>query len=104
MQLQKNNDHVAAAELLNKIPVGLRTSSTERAISASQAVLGQIRDLNTKIRSAIKEKRTQGLLPDVLKLLELRPNDEKLTTLAEQLRQRQRLAENATAAQTLVKP
>ncbi len=82
-------DYHGAFHELARIAPGLRNDAMLEAWQQVNTTLREIRDLTTSIRQAHQANDYGQLLPQVRRLLELRPRDSRLARLACDLQQRQ---------------
>ncbi len=93
------NELSAAIKLLEGLPEPLRTSETQQLLNDATARRDELKDLSQRIRTAVKDRAYDGLLPDVERFLELRPDDAQALKMRDRLRQReQQRARTAAAA------
>ena len=98
-------DYSAGIRSLEVVPDGVRTQSlpgqgqtVQDVLARLQAHLKESTDLEQVIRAAVKEKSLTGLLPQVKRFAELRPDRADIKKLQAQLQERHnRLCEQGTA-------
>jgi Tfp pilus assembly PilM family ATPase len=102
-ELVTRREFSAANRTLEQIPPGLRSREVAVLLEQCRSTLAEIQVLTERIREASRNKAWDNLLPSVTRLRELRPHDEKLRRMAEQLEDRQRQQTSLTTEQTLAR-
>jgi type IV pilus assembly protein PilM len=90
-----------AEKLLLQIPRGLRDRPINDALAAASSAVQEVRSLTERIKAGLRDQSFDGLLPYVNRLLTLKPHDQKLANLAQQLRHRRQRQDSATTLQRL---
>jgi type IV pilus assembly protein PilM len=98
-----------AADVLAAIPAPMRSGEIDRLLQEVCAKRDEVAKLENEIRAAVESKKIAGLLPKVLRLMELQPGNENIKRLAGQIAQRMireaaarlKASDYATALKTL---
>jgi Tfp pilus assembly PilM family ATPase len=101
-QALAGRDFAGALRLLQQIPVGFRDQAMTDALNVASDAVQEISALTQRVRDGLRSTAIDELLPYVHRLLELRPNDDAMIKLAEQLRQRQQQQGRECARQHLI--
>ncbi len=80
--------HRLAADALAAIPAPLRSAEIDRLLQKAREKRDEVAKLESEIRAAVETKNIAGLLPKVLRLMELQPGNEDVKRLAGQIVQR----------------
>jgi Tfp pilus assembly PilM family ATPase len=100
-QALAEHDFAGALKILETIPVGLRDRPMNDALQTASEAIQEMQALDERIRLDLRAGAVDELLPQVNRLLELRPGDEQIIKLAGQLRQRQLRQGQESAARRL---
>lgn len=87
-QALASHDYIGAKRIIDEIPVGVHTQEIKESLAEINATVEKIRELTEHIRSGLKAKDYDKLLPYVTELRQLSPHDKELTKLYDQLSQR----------------
>ncbi len=90
-----------AREKMSTIPVGLLSPAMKETITQLDTTWQEIQTLRQQIRAALQAKQTDTLLPQVLRLLHLQPNETALQRLANELTKRSQQQAASTAVRAL---
>ena len=88
----------AAIKLLEGLPEPLRTSEAQQLLDGATARRDELKELSQRIRKAVKERAYDGLLLDVERFLELRPDDAQAQKMRDRLQQREQQQRDRAAA------
>lgn len=100
-QRLQQKDYTGATDELARVPLGMRDQGMQTLWSETQTILREIADLTAAVRRAHAARDYDQLLPLVLRLQELCPQDAKLARLLDDLQQRRNRQEAATAEHRL---
>ena len=95
--------YAAAQSILDRIPVSVRTPKFKEKLQQVEQLLSKVQALTRQIKASLQAKQFDHLLPYVLELQELTPEDASLVRLANQLRRRQDQQNVSSAQQQLMR-
>ncbi len=89
----------AAIKLLEGLPEPLRTDDAQQLLEQARSRRDALKELSVRIRTAVKNRAYDGLLPAVERFLELRPGDAQAQKMRDRLQQREQQKQARAAAE-----